>query len=339
MINWYLQSGKKSDIVLSTRVRLARNLKEIPFTSKYNKQQAEEIIEIIEDRLGEIGYGLKLLKLKDMEDLTKMELVEKHLISPDFALNKTDIGAVLINEDESICIMINEEDHIRMQFFATGLDVETTMDLALEVDNKLSKIFNFAYNEKYGYLTACPTNVGTGLRTSVMVHLPALTATGNISKILEAIKNFGMSIRGIYGEGSNTQGNVYQISNQQSLGISEKDIAKNLRLITEKIIDQERMARKYLAKSNIELEDKVYRAYGILVNCKKISSEECRKLLSEVRLGTDLGIIKELDDLKVNKIELYTKPANLQKYVNKKLDAYARDIERAEVIKQIVFEK
>jgi protein arginine kinase len=213
------------------------------------------------------------------------------------------------------------------------------MNLAIEVDEKIGSLVDYAYNEKYGFLTACPTNVGTGLRVSVMVHLPGLARTGNINKILDVINNFGMNIRGIYGEGSRVEGDMYQISNKQTLGISEKDTVKNLKLITEKIIEQERLARKILAKDSVELEDRVYRAYGILTNAKKISSNEVRKLLSEVKLGTDLGIITELDDLKVKKIELYTKPANLQKYIGKQIESYERDIKRAEIIKQILNDK
>ena len=171
-----------------------------------------------------------------------------------------------------------------------------------------------------------------------MVHLPGLEKTGNINKILEVINNFGMNIRGIYGEGSKVAANMYQISNKQTLGISEAEIVKNLKLITEKIIEQERLARKILARDSVELEDKVYRAYGILTNAKKISSEEARDLLSEVKLGTDLGIIQELTDLKVKRLELYTKPANLQKYLGKQIGSYERDIKRAEVIKQIIEE-
>jgi len=338
MLNWYLQSGKDSDVVISSRIRLARNLSDFPFSTKTTKQKENEIINLLEENTQKIGYGLKLLKLKDIDDITKMSLVEKHLISPEFALNKTESGAILINDDENICIMINEEDHLRIQIFNAGLDIENVINLSIELDEKIGEILPYAYNEQYGFLTSCPTNVGTGLRASIMVHLPALTKTGNIRKILDIVNNFGMNIRGIYGEGSNTQGNVYQISNQQSLGISEKDIIKNLKLITEKIIEQERLARKYLSKNSIDLEDKVYRAYGILANCKKITSEECRQLLSDIRLGTDLGIIDELNDLKVNKLELYTKPANLQKYLSKKIDSYERDIRRAEVIKQIINE-
>lgn len=338
MLNWYLQNGKDSDVVVSSRIRLARNLKEYPFITKCKKEDLEKIEEEIKEITPSLGYGIKFLKLKDIDDITKMTLVEKHIISPNFALNKQNTGAMLINDDENISIMINEEDHLRIQVLGAGLDLDNLMNLAIEVDEKIQSNVNYAYSEKYGFLTACPTNVGTGLRASVMVHLPALTATGNIHKILEVINNFGMNIRGIYGEGSKAQGNMYQISNKQALGISEKEIIKNLKTITEKIIEQERLARKMLSKNSVELEDKVYRAFGIISNCKKIPSEEIRNLISDVKLGTDMGIIKELNDLKVNKLELYTKPANLQKYFGKKMDAYERDIKRAEVIKQIINE-
>ena len=339
MLNWYLQSGKESDVVISTRIRFARNLREIPFINRCKKEDLEELENRIKDITPSLGYGLKFLKLKDIDDITKMSLVEKHIISPNFALKEETSGAMLINEDENISVMINEEDHLRIQLLGEGFDIDNLMNLGVEVDENLGKNLDYAYSEKYGYLTACPTNVGTGLRASVMVHLPALTKTGNIQKILEVISNFGMNIRGVYGEGTSAYGNMYQVSNKQSLGIDEKEIIKNLKQIVEKIIEQERLARKILAKESIELEDEVYRAYGILTNCKKISSAEAINLLSSVKLGVDMGIIKELDDLKVNKLELYTKPANLQKYLGEKIDAYKRDIKRAEVIKQIIWEK
>ncbi len=338
MINWYLQSGKDSDVVTSSRIRIARNIKNSKFDIISSKEEKEKILIKIEEIAPKIGYGLKFIKLKDIDDLTKLSLIEKHLISPDFAVDKHDEGAILINNDENICIMINEEDHIRIQVFASGLELDNLLNLAGEIEAKIGKLVNYAFNDKYGYLTECPTNVGTGMRASVMVHLPALTATGNINKVLEVVNDFGMNIRGLYGEGSDTQGNMYQISNKQSLGISEKEIVNNLKLITSKIIEQERTARKYLAKRSIELEDRLYRAYGILINCRKISSEEAKKLLSDVKLGTDLGIIKEMNDLKVNKLDLYTKPANLQLYLGQTLNENERDIERAEVIKKILNE-
>lgn len=337
-MNWYLQSGKESDVVVSSRIRLARNIIEYPFETKCSKKENEEIVNKIKEVLPSIGYGLKILKLKDMDDITKMSLVEKRLVSPDFVMNKNDIGAIAINEEENICIMINEEDHLRLQVFAPGFEIEELLKLMVEIDTKFGKALNYAYNDKYGYLTACPTNVGTGMRVSVMVHLPALTKTGNIQKVLHIINNFGMNIRGIYGEGSKAAGDMYQISNKQTLGVSEEEIINNMKIIVEKIIEQERLARKYLAKHSIELEDKVYRSFGIISNCKKISSEEAREILSDVKLGTDLGIIKELDDLKVKKLYLYTKPANLQKYLGEVNDNYERDIKRAEVIKNIIKE-
>ena len=338
-MNWYLQNGKDSDVVISSRIRLARNIENYPFMPKISKEKANEVLEKIKDITPSIGYGLKFINLKDIDDITKVSLVEKHVISPEFAVNKDKWGALLINDEENICIMINEEDHIRMQVFSSGLDLENLKNLAIELDEKLDNLLHYASHEKYGYLTACPTNVGTGMRASVMVHLPALTMTGNINKILNVVNSFGMNIRGIYGEGTQSQGDLYQISNNQTLGLTENDIIKNINTITEKVIQQERMARKYLAKNSIDLEDRVYRAYGTLSYATKLSSDEGKKLLSYVKLGTDLGIIKELTDSKVAKLYLYNNPANLQKYVGKKLDGYERDIKRPEVIKEIINSK
>ena len=337
-MNWYLENGKESDVIVSSRVRLARNIKKFPFKIRMSKVQKEKMLEKIKFITPQIGYGLKFMYLKDMDDITKMSLVEKNIISPELALAEDD-EAILINDEENICIMLNEEDHIRLQVFTSGLDLQNTLNLAVEIDNKLDELLGFSCNEKYGYLTACPTNVGTGLRASVMVHLPALKITGNLSKILHIVNNFGMTIRGMYGEDSQSKGDIYQISNIQTLGMDEKEIILNLENITKKVVEQERLARKYLAKNGIELEDKVYRSYGILTNARKLNSDECSNLLSNVKLGTDLGIITEVDDLTVKKMMLYTKPANLQKFLGKILDANQRDIKRAEIIKQIIKSK
>lgn len=338
-MNWYLENGKESDVVVSTRIRLARNLNKIPFESKCSKKDMEKIIDKMANITTNIGYNLKLLKLKDMDSITKLSLVEKRLISPEFISNKNEEGAILINDDENICVMINEEDHLRIQVFSSGLETKALLDLAVELDSKINECIDYAYNDKFGFLTNCPTDAGTGMRASVMLHLPALTTTGNIRKILEIINNFGMNIRGIYGERSTSQGDLYQISNKQSLGISEKDIIKNLELITDKVIEQERLARKHLGKNSIELEDNLYRAFGILNNCKKLSLNEAKELISKVKLGTDLGIIKEMTDTKVSKLNLYIKNANLQKYYGRQLEDYERDIKRAELIKTIIAEK
>ena len=336
MLNWYLQSGKESDVVFSTRIRLARNIKNKPFPGKKEKKDNEIIVEKLEEITPKLGYGLNITRLSKLDNLTRLSLIEKHLISPEFALDKKQTGAIIINEEENICIMVNEEDHLRIQVLSSGLELEHSMALAREIDEKISSLINYAFSPKYGFLTACPTNVGTGMRGSIMVHLPALTLTGNTKKVLEAINNFGMNVRGVYGEGSKSQGDIYQISNKQSLGITEEEIIKNLKAIAEKITEQERLARNYLGKNRIELEDRVYRAYGTLANARLLSSEEAKDLLSSVKLGTDMGIIKELTDKKVNELMLYTKPANLQKYIGKDLDANQRDIKRAEVVKQII---
>ena len=336
-MNWYLQSSNNSDIAISTRIRLARNLNNFKFN--LNKEELQQLEKFIQDNLYQIGYGLKFFKLKDMDDITKMSLVEKHLLSPNFVLKRNETGSILINDEENICIMIGEEDHLRIQVFNCGLDLENTLNLAIEIDEKIGETLGYAINKKYGYLTSCPSNVGTGLRASVMVHLPALSKTKNTRRVLEAINNFGVNIRGVYGENTEGSGDMYQISNQQTLGVSEKEIIKNLNVIVEKIMEQERQARKLLAKDSLELEDIIYRSYGILTNCRKISSEEARDLLSNIKLGTDLGILQELTDLKVQKLYLYTKPANLQKYLGSQYEAIERDIKRAEVIKQILNEK
>lgn len=337
-MNWYLQSSENSDVAKSTRIRFSRNLHDF----KFNLNQKEEIEKLenkIKENLYAIGYGLKFLKLKDMDDITKMSLVEKNLISPDFALNKNEMGSILINDEENICIMIGNEDHLEIQVFNCGFDLENTLNLAIEIDQKIEEVLGYAIHKKYGYLTACPNNVGTGLRASVMVHLPALAKTKNTKKVLEAINSFGINIRGVYGENTESTGDMYQISNKQTLGMTEKEIVQNLKVMVDKIIKQERQARKILAKDDIALEDLIYRSYGILSNCKKISSEETRSLLSNIKLGTDLGILKELTDLKIQKLYLYTKPANLQKFLGEQYEALERDIKRAEVIKQILEEK
>ncbi len=337
-MNWYLQSSENSDVAKSTRIRLARNLKGFKFNLT-QKEDIEALKNKVKEGLFSIGYGLKFLELKDMDDITKMSLVEKNLISPEFALKKSETGSILINDEENICIMIGNQDHLDIQVFNCGLDLENTLNLAVELDEKIEEVLGYSINEKYGYLTSCPNNVGTGLRASVMVHLPALSRTKNTKKVLEAISSFGINIRGVYGENTESTGDMYQISNKQTMGITEKDIIQNLHVIVEKIIKQERHARKILAKDDISLEDLIYRSYGILNNCKKISSEETRELLSNIKLGTDLGILKELTDLKVQKLYLYTKPANLQKYIGEQYEPIERDIKRAEVIQKIINEE
>ena len=337
-MNWYLQSGKESDVVLSSRVRLSRNIQGIPFTTKASKEDLKEVYNKVKDIIPLIGYNLKFVSMEDMDDITKQSLVEKHIISPDFAKTKIPYTAIAINEEENICIMINEEDHIKLQVFTSGLDLDNLLNLAVEIDEKIGNIIPYSYHQKYGYLTACPTNVGTGFKVSALVHIPALEMTGNLRKMLNVVNNLGMNVRGVYGEGTKAEGDIYQISNNQTIGITEKEILKNLNLIVQKIIDQERVARKYLSKNSLKLEDKIYRDYGIITNARRLSEEETLDLISSIKLGTDLGIIKELTDKKVLELILYTKPANLQKRNGNKLSIIEQEISRCETIKQIVKE-
>lgn len=343
MSNWYVQTGKDSDIVISSRIRLARNIKGIPFTTKCKPEDLEKVINVMNNEVNSLGYGLKLFRMDKIDNVTKLSLIEKHLISPEF-VTKTEnsitqhLKAILLNDDENICIMVNKEDHLRIQVFSAGLDLENLKNLIVEIDEKIDEACHYACDRKYGYLTTCPTNVGTGMKASVMVHLPALTITGNINKVLQIVNSFGMNIRGLYGEGTQSLGNIYQISNNQSLGLTEDEIVKNLNIITSKIIEQERLARKNLTKEPLELEDRICRSYGILTNARKLTSEECLKLWSDVKLGMDLGIIEGLTDLKVNKIRINSQSGNLQKYLGNNLNAYERDIERPKIIKQIILE-
>ncbi len=338
MSNWYLQNGKESDVVISTRVRLARNIAGFNFENKCDKQTQKEILDKIEDVYSKIGYNLKLLKLKDIDELTRISLVEKHIISPEFISDNVEYKAILINNEENICIMINDEDHLRIQVFGEGLATEELMNLAIEIDKKLEGYLQYSYSEKYGYLTACPINVGTGAKVSVMLHLPGLAQTGNLNKILRIVNNFGMSARGVYGEGARGVGDIYQISNNQTLGITEQEIVKNLKTITDKVVEQERVARKYLGKDQLRFADKAYRAYGLLTNARLISWDECIELLSDVKLGTDMGVISQMNDAKVKKLFLYTKPANLQKYFGETMSGSKMDSKRTELIRQIIEE-
>ena len=273
-----------------------------------------------------------------MNDITNMSLVEKNLISPEYAIHNEN-GAILINDEENICIIINDEDHLKIQVFSSGLELENTLNYAIELDQKIEEALGYATSKKYGYLTSMPTNCGTGLKASVMVHLPALKITKNINKVFYTINNFGVNIVGAYGENSKELGDIFQISNKRTLGVTEQEIIENIKVVTEKLIEQERKARKFLAKDTLDLEDTIYRSYGLLSNCRKISLEEAQKLISNVKMGTDLGILPELNDSKVQQLILYTKPANMQKYLSEQYEALERDIKRAEVIKKIINEK
>ncbi len=336
-MNWYLQSGKESDVAISTRIRFSRNINGYSFN--LSSEELDSLENKIKESIYEIGYGLKYLKIKDMDDITKISLLEKNLVTEEFLNKNQNKKSILINDEENICIMIGEEDHLKIQVYSAGLELENTLNLAIELDKKIEEVLGYCVSKKYGYLTAYPSNLGTGLKASVMLHLPALQKTNNIKKVLQVISNFGVEIKGITSKEGNLIGDIYQISNKQTLGITEEEIAKNIKVIAEKIIKNERQARKYLANEGIDLEDEIYRSFGILTNCKKITEEETLELLSNIKLGVDLGILKEINDLQIQNLYLYTKPANMQKKLGEILGKIEQDVKRAEIIKQILREK
>lgn len=335
MENWYFQAGEASDVVLSTRVRLARNLRSIPFSLKETNADAQKLYEKIKEILPSVGFDLNLLKLADMDEVTILSLVEKHLITPEFGKTKNPYAAIAMNPEENLCILIGEEDHIKIQAFAAGFALEEAANRAISVDEKLNELLDYACDEQFGYLTSNPSHVGTGMKASVIVHLPGLTKSGNMSSMLRVINNFGMTVQNCYGEGSE----YYQITSNQSLGITEKNIIKNSKAITERVMEQERVARKYLTKREMELKDKIYRSFGTFVYAKTMTAQEAGSLLSEIKLGVDLGILDELTDKQIRKLQVNLKPGNLQKFLGEKLDIRARDYKRPEVIEKIRNEK
>lgn len=336
-MNWYLQSGKESDVAISTRIRFSRNINGYSFN--LSSDELESLENKIKESIYEIGYGLKYLRIKDMDEITKISLLEKNLVTEEFLNKNQDRKSILINDEENICIMIGEEDHLKIQVYSAGLELENTLNLAIELDKKIEEVLGYCVSKKYGYLTAYPSNLGTGLKASVMLHLPALRKTNNIKKVLQVISNFGVEVKGISSKEGNLIGDIYQISNKQTLGITEEEIVKNIKVIAEKIIKNERQARKYLANEGIDLEDEIYRSFGIFTNCKKITEEETIELLSNIKLGVDLGILREVTDLQIQSLYLYTKPANMQKRLGETLGKIEQDVKRAEIIKQIFKEK
>lgn len=330
-MNWYLQSSENSDVVRSSRIRFVRNINGINF--KLGLKDREILENKIKDNIYNIGYGLKFLKLKDMDDITKRSLIEKNLISPTYGMNED--GSILINDEENICIMIGGENHLNIQVFNEGLELENTLNLAIEIEEKIGEILGYSISKKYGYLTKSLNDVGTGLKVSVMLELPALAKTENLKQILDTIRDFNINIDGEYGKTSKNTKYVYQISNRQTIGITEKEIVNNVKVITKKLVEQERKARKILAKEGIELEDTINRSYGILENCKKISYDEAKELLTNVKLGVDLGVFDKLTDLQIKKLFLYIKPANLQKYYGEEYDKIEQNIKRADLIQKM----
>jgi len=332
---WLKGSGPNSDIVISSRIRFARNLDKFSFPHWANKKQSKQVADLIEEAAGKID-PLKqstIFKLIDLDSVDKQFLVERHLMSYEHA-QKTDSKAVIIDEDEVISIMVNEEDHLRIQVMQSGFNLFEAYNIINKIDDSFAKEVTYAFSPELGYLTACPTNTGTGMRGSVMLHLPALVMTRQINQVLAAIAKLSFATRGLYGEGTQATGNFFQISNQVSLGHSECEIIDNINGLIRQIIEQENQAREILLNQNRPmLEDKINRSFGILKSAHIITSQETTELMSLVRLGCDLGVVKDINKRAINELFIITQPAHLQKIENKKLSAAERDLKRAEIIR------
>jgi protein arginine kinase len=336
--SWMSEEGPESDIVLSSRIRLARNIDQFQFSFLNSSEEALKVIEAVKSRIKKGSFAntgdMDLLMMDELQPLQKRILVEKHLISPHLA-ETANHGACLLSENEEISIMINEEDHIRIQCLYPGLQLLEALNTAFQIDDWLEEEINYAFDEKVGYLTSCPTNVGTGLRASVMLHLPGLVMTQQLNRIIPAINQLGLVVRGIYGEGSEALGNIFQISNQITLGKSERDIVEDLKSVVGQIVSQERSVRDTLVKtSNIQLEDRVYRSFGVLTNSRIIETKEAAKCLSDVRLGIDIGYIKDIPRNILNELMILTQPGFLQQYAGGPLRPNERDIRRASLIRE-----
>ncbi|WP_088006724.1 protein arginine kinase [Indiicoccus explosivorum] len=335
--SWMSNEGEHSDIVMSTRVRLARNLAEFRFPYAFTDEEAKKVDERVsailkEDR--EPPEDFTHIDIQETPDLKRQILVEKHLISPLLAKGEHS-GSVLLSTNEELSVMINEEDHLRIQSLQPGFRLQEAYEKADSLDTFLEKKLAYAFHETYGFLTSCPTNTGTGMRASVMVHLPALTMTRQIDRIIPAISRLGMVARGSYGEGSEALGNVYQISNQTTLGMSEHEILQELENITLQLIEQERRARRaILEQSPSALEDRIYRSLGILTHARLLSTEEAAKCLSDVRLGIDLDLINDMDMSVLNELMIFMQPAFLQHYAERPLQPNERDRARAKLFRE-----
>jgi len=333
---WLKGIGPRSNIVISSRARIARNISGFPFFNWAKKADKEKLLKLAEEALLKSKFmkDTIFLKMKDTSEIDKQFLVERHLISPEHTVDAA-YKALIFDEKEIVSIMINEEDHLRIQVLQSGFNIMEAWRVADEIDSDLGTKLAFAFSPKWGYLTACPTNTGTALRASVMLHLPALVMTNQIGNVFSAISKLGLTMRGFYGEGTEAIGNFFQVSNQVSLGRSELDIVNQITSIVNKIIMREESTRGILlAKNKEEVTDKIWRSYGTLKSARIITSDETIKLLSAIRLGIDLGIVKNITRPLINELFILTQPAHLQKLEGKVLTATQRDYKRADIVRK-----
>ena len=333
---WLKGEGPESDIVVSSRIRLARNLTDYPFISKATDLDRAEIEKTLRKSVTDVSKinTLSYLDVNELDGIDRQFLVERQLISREHAESEGARG-VAIDTGERTSLMINEEDHLRIQVMRSGFDLTAAWERINEIDNRLEEQTAYAFHSRLGYLTACPTNVGTGMRVSVMLHLPALVITRQIEKVFRSLHKISLAVRGLYGEGSQAMGDFYQISNQITLGKSEEELVTQVGDVVPVLIDYERRAREFLQKESHEnLHDKVSRAYGILSTAQTISSEETMHLLSSIRMGVELGLLPELGMGQVNELFIQTQPAHLQKISGGELSTADRNVARATFLRR-----
>lgn len=337
---WLRGVGPESDIVISSRVRLARNLADYPFLSRATESDRASIEQSLQSCIATLKAENKLhdgtlyVDVGSLEHLDRQFLVERQLISRELA-EANGARAVVIDPTERFSVMINEEDHVRLQVMQSGLNLQSAWEQITQLDDHVEEHVTYAFSERFGYLTACPTNVGTGIRVSVMLHLPGLVITRQIEKVFKSLQKINLAVRGLYGEGSQAMGDFYQISNQITLGLTEEELITKVADIVPVLIEYERQARDFLIRESHEtLHDRVSRAFGILRTAQTISSEETMHLLSSVRMGVNLGLIGELEIPTINKLFIHTQPAHLQKIAGAELDSSDRNIERATYLRR-----
>ncbi|HEX7077014.1 MAG TPA: protein arginine kinase [Candidatus Eisenbacteria bacterium] len=335
---WLDGSGPSSDVVLSTRVRLARNLKDVPFTHRAREEQLAMVYSstVTAVRKTPALQASTALQMRELTPLDRQFLVERHLISTDLADNGKLRGLLLI-PDESVSLMVNEEDHLRLQALASGFQLRSAWESVNAIDDDLAQDLDYAFNDDLGYLTACPTNAGTGMRASVLIHLPSLVLTRQIGKVLQGITQVGLAVRGFYGEGSQIMGNFFQISNQTTLGQSERETVDSLERVTRQIIDYEQRAREELVKdARVQVEDKIWRAYGTLRHSRVITSQEVVNLSSAVRFGVALQMDGLTDVQTLNEMLIRTQPAHLQLFAGREMEQRERNVVRAEYVRGLL---
>ena len=337
MNKWYNTKSEHNDIILSTRVRFARNLTDFPFPCRLDSEGRQQVCQTVRDALSDVsGIKLRYIEMDTLSHKQAVALAERHLISPEFASPQKG-RALLLSEDESVSIMLCEEDHIRIQVIKGGLDLEGAFDLATKIDDLLDSKLSYAFDVRLGYLTQCPTNLGTGMRASVMLHLPSLAKCGQIPKLASTLGKLGLTIRGTYGEGTNAKGDIFQLSNQVTLGISENTALDNLKALTMQIATQERAAGEEFVK-NVNILDRITRAYGILSSARLLSTDEMLDLFSWVRLGAVYGII-DTDIAKMNELTETMQAATLACTNGEDLSSDERDEIRAKTVRKEMFDK